>query len=156
MNLNIIIRGAVIDDLEACVAIDAPNFNIFDRAKRRKHFVKMIPEDGMLVLEHENSIVAYATFEPDWFGCTFLKLVVTDVSVRRKGLAALLIQYVEDHHCPSGKFFSSTEDDNEASKKLHEKLGFKVSGWLDNLPQPHREIFYFKLIKKDATSSIHE
>jgi len=140
------IRLAVMADLEACVAIDAPNFNIFDREKRRQHFAEMIPRSRMLVLQDQDRIKAYATYDPDWFGCTFLKLVVTDQTYRRQGLATLLIQYIEEHCCPSGRFFSSTEADNEPSIKLHERHGFVKSGWLDNLPQPHREIFYFKHI----------
>ncbi|MBL7122166.1 MAG: GNAT family N-acetyltransferase [Candidatus Marinimicrobia bacterium] len=130
--------------LEACVAIDAPNFNIFDREKRRKHFLYMIPREMMLVLEMDSRIVAYSTFDSDWFGTTFLKLVVTDEAFRRQGLASKLIGYIEANHCPSGKFFSSTEADNEPSIHMHIRHGFKESGWLDNLPQPHREIFYFK------------
>ncbi len=146
MSKKPLIRLAILPDLEHCVAIDAPNFNIFDREKRRKHFLEMIPKNAMLVLEQQHRIVAFGTFEPDWFGCTFLKLVVTDTSVRRQGLASLIIQHIENHHCPSGKFFSSTEDDNDPSKQMHLKQGFKESGWLDNLPQPHREIFYFKQV----------
>ncbi|MCF7827008.1 MAG: GNAT family N-acetyltransferase [Candidatus Marinimicrobia bacterium] len=138
------IRPALRKDLDACVAIDAPNFNIYDREKRRKHFLDMIPRGMMLVLEAESTIVAYATFDSEWFGCTFLKLVVTDQAFRRQGLASKLIQHIETNHCPSGKFFSSTEADNEPSIHLHLQLGFKESGWLDNLPQPHREIFYYK------------
>lgn len=141
-----LIRLATMEDLDACVSIDAPNFNIFDRDKRRQHFLEMIPKDNMLVMEHDSSILAYATFDPDWFGCTFLKLVVTDMAFRRKGIASELIQHIEDHHCPSGKFFSSTEADNAASIRLHERYGFVPSGWLDNLPQPHRELFYYKTV----------
>jgi len=140
------IRLAKSDDLKACVAIDAPNFNIFNRDKRHAHFQEMIPKGSMLVLEKDSKILAYATFDPDWFGCTFLKLVVTDMNYRRLGLASQLIQHIESHHCPSGKFFSSTEADNTSSIKLHEQHGFVETGWLDNLPQPHREIFYYKAI----------
>ncbi|MEA3287026.1 MAG: GNAT family N-acetyltransferase [Candidatus Marinimicrobia bacterium] len=147
MSNNILIRLATMTDLDICVAIDAPNFNIFNREKRQKHFTEMIPKNGMLVLEQDHHIVGYATFEPDWFNCTFLKLVVTDASVRRQGLASELINQIQTNHCPTGKFFSSTEDDNAPSKAMHLKLGFRESGWLDNLPQPHREIFYFKQVK---------
>jgi GNAT superfamily N-acetyltransferase len=138
------IRIAQLNDLDPCVAIDAPNFNIFDREKRRKHFLDMIPRGMMLVLEMDSRIVAYGTFDSDWFGCTFLKLLVTDPAYLRRGLATMLIQYIELNHCPSGKLFSSTEADNEPSIQMHRRNGFLESGWLDNLPQPHREIFYFK------------
>ncbi len=138
------IRIAQMGDLDSCMAINAPNFNIFDREKRREHFLEMIPRERMLILEMDSRISAYATFDPDWFGCTFLKLVVTDAAFRRQGLASKLIGHIEDYHCPSGKFFSSTEADNDPSIQMHRQHGFVESGWLDNLPQPHREIFYFK------------
>jgi len=38
----------------------------------------MIPREMMLVLELDSKIVAYSTVDSDWFGTTFLKLVVTD------------------------------------------------------------------------------
>jgi len=140
------IRLALSRDLDACVAIDASNFNIFDQKKRRKHFLEMIPREMMLVLEVDSRIVAYASFDSEWFACTFLKLVVTDQAFRRQGLASKLIRHIEANHCPSGKLFSSTEADNEPSINMHLQLGFMESGWLDNLPQPHREIFYFKAV----------
>ena len=138
------IRIAHMSDLDECVAIDAPNFNIFDREKRRDHFLYMITREMMLVLELDSKIIGYATFDSDWFGCTFLKLVVTDLKFRRQGMASRLIHHIEANHCPSGKLFSSTEADNEPSIRMHLQHGFQESGWLDNLPQPHREIFYYK------------
>jgi len=133
------IRLASIQDLDACVAIDAPDFNIFDGEKRRLHFLEMIPREMMVVMEIDSKIVAYASFDSQWFGCTFLKLLVTDAQYRRRGYAIKLMEHIEAKHCPSGKFFSSTEADNSASIQLHVSHGFQESGWLDNLPQPHRE-----------------
>jgi len=140
------IRLATHQDLEACVNIQTDSFHIFTTAKRRTHLQKMITLQTLLVMEDQEQIIAYASFDPDWFGCTFLKLVVVDSAVQRQGFASRLIRYIEDYHCPSGRLLSSTEDDNLPSKALHQQLEFKVSGWLDNLPQPHREIFYFKTV----------
>ena len=154
MTESFLIRQAELRDLDDCIAINAENFHIFDRSKRRQHFQQMIPRQNMLVLEVNGKIQAYATFDPDWFGCTFLKLVVVSSKVRRQGLAAALIQEIERKHCPSGRFFSSTEDDNEISKAMHRKLGFTPGGYLDHLPQPHREIFYFKSLVPQS-SELH-
>jgi len=63
-----IIRIAQLHDLEPCVAIDAPNFNIFDRKKRRKHFLEMIPRKMMLVLEMDSRIVAMPHLTPTGLG----------------------------------------------------------------------------------------
>ena len=141
------IRLATPLDIEPCVLVDASNFHIYTDEKRRSHFREMIPKQAMLIFEEDEQILAYATYEPKWFECTFLKLVVVDAPARRRGLGSLLIQHIMGHCCPSGRLFSSTEDDNDPSKAMHEKLGFKVSGSLDNLPQPNREIFYFKRVK---------
>ena len=104
----------------------------------------MILRGMMLILELDSKFVGYAIFDSDWFGCTFFKLVVTDLKFRRQGMASKLIHHIEANHCPSGKRFSSTVADNEPSFHTHLQHGFQESGWLDNLPQPHREIFYFK------------
>lgn len=147
------IRLARLEDIEPCVAIMADNFHIFLAEKRRQHFRQMIPQGGMIVLEQDDRIRAYASFDPDWFGCTFLKLVVVDHQFRRQGMASILISHIEHNHCPSGRFFSSTEADNLASIALHSRLGFVESGWLDNLPQPNRELFYCKLLPAAGPSA---
>lgn len=144
---DFIIRNAKPDEVEACAKINAETFH-FILEDRRKHILEhALQWQGVLVAQVEDEIAGYAIFDTDWFDSTFLKLIVVDVKFRRLGIAKALIQKIEREYCPSGRFFSSTEEDNTASVALHTKLGFVASGYLANLPQPHHEVFYFKPVK---------
>src|SRR6266478_5966769 len=47
---------------------------------------------------------------------------------------------------PSPRVFSSTEETNAASIRMHTALGFQPSGHIDNLPQGTRELLFYKRI----------
>jgi hypothetical protein len=47
-------------------------------------------------------------------------------------------------HSKDGKLFSSTEIDNAISIGMHLALGFRPSGYIDNLPQGKRELIFCK------------
>jgi L-amino acid N-acyltransferase YncA len=42
------------------------------------------------------------------------------------------------------RVFSSTEETNAASIRMHRALGFAPSGDIDNLPQGYRELLFYK------------
>lgn len=138
------IRHATDADVLTCARIDAENFHFILEPQRIKLLRRALAWQGVLVAMVGNALAGYAIFDPDWFDSTFLKLIVVDKRFRRRGIAERLIERIENKHCPSGRFFSSTEEDNAASRALHQKLGFVESGYLANLPQPQHEVFYFK------------
>ena len=140
------IRCATECDLEACTAIATDAFHIYTAERRREHLRQLIPHKNVLLAEEGAVVLGYASFLTNWFNSTFLKLVVVDAAARRRGVAGTLIETIAREHCSSGRFFSSTEADNLPSIAMHEKLGFKPSGFLDNLPQPERELFYFRKV----------
>lgn len=45
---------------------------------------------------------------------------------------------------PSPRLFSSTEETNSVSIRMHAALGFAPSGYIDNLPQGYRELLFYK------------
>lgn len=141
------IRHATPDDVPTCARIDAENFHFILEPQRIKLLKRALNWRGVLVAMVNNTIAGYAIFDPEWFDSTFLKLIVVDRHFRRRGIAERLIRRIETDNCPSGRFFSSTEEDNTNSRALHEKLGFVTSGYLANLPQPNHEVFYFKQVK---------
>lgn len=141
------IRLATESDLETCVAIATDAFHIYTKERRREHLQQLIPDGNVLLAEECSKVLGYASFLTDWFNSTFLKLVVVDPVARRRNVASALIETIARDHCPSRRFFSSTEADNLPSIAMHEKLGFKPSGFLDNLPQPERELFYFRKVR---------
>ena len=88
-------------------------------------------------LERHHLIVAEANKE--------ISLVVVREDFRRKGIAREFYKSVEAVS-PSPRVFSSTEETNAASIRMHTALGFQPSGHVDNLPQGVRELLFYKRI----------
>jgi len=51
---------------------------------------------------------------------------------------------------PSPRVFSSTEETNAVSIKIHTALGFVPSGYIDNLPQGYRELLFYKRLRPSS------
>jgi len=68
---------------------------------------------------------------------------------RRRGIGRRLYQHIEDGFRRAGGAFwlSSTEEDNERSRRFHEALGFRRIGALEELGQDVPEVFYRKEIR---------
>jgi hypothetical protein len=50
-------------------------------------------------------------------------------------------------HVPSPRLFSSTEETNAVSIRMHSALGFSPAGQIDNLPQGYRELLFYKRLR---------
>jgi len=133
-------RKAAKEDYKRCAELDR---SIFGTDKRKEFLRLRIQAKRMYVAECDNRIVGFATFETDFIGCLFVSLLLVHPDFRRRGIARKLIEKVASHS-KNGRLFSSTEEDNEVSIKMHEALGFRRSGHVDNLPQQARELIYFK------------
>jgi GNAT superfamily N-acetyltransferase len=99
----------------------------------------------LIVAEADKEIVGFLAYRTDWFQCTFVSLVVVREDFRRKGIAREFFKSVEAVS-PSPRVFSSTEETNAASIRMHTALGFQPSGHIDNLPQGTRELLFYKRI----------
>lgn len=100
----------------------------------------------ILVAEQDHAIVGLLAYRTDWFGCTFVSLVVVAERARRRGVARALFEALE-RASPSARLFSSTEETNVASIQMHRALGFAPSGHIDNLPQGYRELLLYKRLR---------
>ena len=127
-------------DYKQCVALDKL---IFATDKRKEFLRRRIERKRMYVATQDDRVVGLITYEPDFFGCLFISLLLVHPDFRRTGIARSLIEKAANHSA-DGRIFSSTDEDNEISLKMHEALGFCRSGYIENLPQPHREIILFK------------
>ena len=137
------VRAAREDDLEGCLEVDCAVIG----DDRRAPFLKArIEQDRLYVAEVEGRIVGLIAYETEWIGQFYVSLVCVHPDYRKRGVARRLFAAVEGH-CKTGRLFSSTEEDNQVSIKMHERLGFQRSGYIDNLPQPTREIIYFKRVE---------
>jgi L-amino acid N-acyltransferase YncA len=106
----------------------------FVRSHFDRHHVLVADDDGM---------IAYCT---DFFQCTFVSLVSVDKEHRMRGVVRRLFRAVEEMS-PSPRLFSSTEETNSDSIRMHTALGFTPSGHIDNLPQGYRELLFYKRLR---------
>jgi predicted GNAT superfamily acetyltransferase len=115
-----------------------------DRAQRfvRAHLL----EHHLLVVSHNDDVTGFIAYRTDWFQCTFISLVIVRDDQRRRGIARALFRAVEDAS-PSPRLFSSAEETNAISIRMHAALGFAPSGHIDNLPQGYRELLFYKRIR---------
>jgi ribosomal protein S18 acetylase RimI-like enzyme len=137
------IRSAEAGDLDALMAlaadvIGAPRAGPFVRSHLDRHHV--------LVADESRRVIGFLAFRTDWFQCTFVSLVSVSKDFRRRGVARALYRMVEDIS-PSPRIFSSTEETNTVSIRLHTGLGFTPSGHIDNLPQGYRELLFYKRLR---------
>jgi GNAT superfamily N-acetyltransferase len=107
-------------------------------------FVKAhLERHQLMVAEANGEIVGLLAYRTDWFQCTFVSLVCVRESFRHRGVARALFKAVEQMS-PSPRLFSSAEETNAASIRMHTALGFAPSGHIDNLPQGYRELLFYK------------
>ena len=99
----------------------------------------------VLVAEEDERVIGVLAFRTDWFQCTLVSLVVVREDFRRRGIAREFFKAVEAVS-PTPRLFSSTEETNVVSIRMHAALGFAPSGHIDNLPQGPRELVFYKRI----------
>jgi GNAT superfamily N-acetyltransferase len=135
------IRAPQAGDLDAVMKLAAPMgpaAGSLVRSHLERHHLLVADLDGEVV-----GVLAYRT---DWFQCTFVTLVSVREDHRKRGVARALYRAVEGMS-PSPRLFSSTEETNAASIRMHTALGFHTSGHIDNLPQGYRELLFYKRLR---------
>ena len=137
------IRAPDGDELRAVMALAAAvlgseRAGAFVRSHLDRHHVLVAADGGDVV-----GMIAYRT---DFFQCTFVSLVSVDKEHRARGVARRLFRAVEEMS-PSPRLFSSTEETNTVSIRMHAALGFTPSGHIDNLPQGYRELLFYKRLR---------
>jgi len=105
----------------------------------------------VLVAEEDERVIGVLAFRTDWFQCTLVSLVVVREDYRRRGIAREFFKAVEAVS-PTPRLFSSTEETNAVSIRMHAALGFAPSGHIDNLPQGPRELVFYRRIPPRGVS----
>ncbi len=114
--------------------------------ERAGAFIKShLERHHLIVADADEDIVGFLAYRTDWFRCTLVSLVVVREDFRRRGIAREFFKAVEAIS-PTPRLFSSTEETNAASIRMHAALGFVPSGHIDNLPQGARELVFYKRI----------
>ena len=114
--------------------------------ERAGAFIKShLERHHLIVAETDEEVVGFLAYRTDWFNCTLVSLVVVREDFRRKGIAREFFKAVEATS-PTPRLFSSTEETNGVSIRMHTALGFMPSGHIDNLPQGSRELLFYRRI----------
>ena len=134
------IRDGRPEDIPVCAALAV---DLIGPRRGRAFMEAAVDRQQLLVAGDNGSVVGFLAYRTDWFNCTFVSLVAVKPEHHRKGVARALYRAVEAQS-PSPRLFSSTEETNAASIRMHSALGFTASGYIDNLPQGCRELLFYK------------
>jgi GNAT superfamily N-acetyltransferase len=114
--------------------------------ERAGAFIKShLERHHLIVADSDDRVIGFLAYRIDWFQCTFVSLVVVREDYRRRGIAREMFKAVEAMS-PTPRLFSSTEETNAVSIRMHAALGFTPSGHIDNLPQGSRELVFYRRI----------
>lgn len=144
-----LLRPAAEADLPAILAIynDAVvnttaiwNDDVVDLENRRL-WLRLRQDQGfpVFVAEEEGAVLGYASYGDfrafQGYRTTVENLVYVDASARGKGIGALLVQATIDAAAAAGKHMmvAGITGENEASLRLHRKLGFVETGRMPEL-----------------------
>ncbi|MBJ8004650.1 GNAT family N-acetyltransferase [Bacillus cereus] len=132
------IAKASIDDLDSIVHIDV---NVIGDDSRRDYIKHAIDEGKCIIAKEDNSISGFLTYDTNFFGCTFLSLIIVSPTKRRQGHASSLISYMLNNS-PTQKIFSSANESNTNMQKVFKANGFMRSGIIENLDEGDPEIIF--------------
>jgi GNAT superfamily N-acetyltransferase len=134
------IRHAQTSDLHAVMELAAAVIG----PERAGPFIRShVERHHLIVADSGEAVAGVLAYRTDWFQCTFVSLVCVREDLRRRGVARALFKAVEQMS-PSPRLFSSAEETNAPSIRMHTALGFAPSGHIDNLPQGYRELLFYK------------
>ncbi len=137
------IRLAVKKDLAALVDVDPM---ARDDGGRGELVRGAIEAQRAWILEVSLCPVGYGIISHDFFGRSFLDLILIAESQRSKGYGPRLIAFLEGLS-RSNDLFTSTNQSNSHMRHVLEKLGYERSGIIHNLDPDDPEIVYVKRVE---------
>ncbi|QNO15867.1 GNAT family N-acetyltransferase [Alkalicella caledoniensis] len=132
---------AQLKDLDKIVEIDK---SVIGHNGRKDMLKKSIESESCLISMQENEIAGFLTYNTNFFGYSFIELVIVSPQERRKGHATALLQHFVKI-ASTEKIFSSTNQSNTRMQEVFERNGFTRSGIIENLDEGDPELIYFKL-----------
>ncbi len=141
------IHLAKIEDIEGIIELDKSD-DYYDFATSPRILLRAIERGQLLIcISEEEKIIGYIRYGFLWdLETPFIEMIRVLPSLRRKGIAELLIQNLvnklknEDEKYDN--LISALNSTNEISKKFHEKMGFKQIGKIDLEKEGLTELFY--------------
>ena len=137
------IRPAVSTDIEALCSFD----QIAHANRERQQFIANSVSAGTCyVATTEAEIVGYGVLNYVFYGQGWIDMLYVAEGRRRQGAGKALIEHME-RQCRTAKLFTSTNLSNLPMQNLLAKLGFVISGRIDNLDEGDPEVVYFKRLR---------
>jgi GNAT superfamily N-acetyltransferase len=135
-------RTAQPHDLEALLAFDP----IAATDARRADQIRDAIAAGtcFVATDAADRAIGYAWFHHRFFGHGMIELLVVHSDHRRRGVASALIDHCARHACQTPKLFTSTNRSNTPMRTLLAKLGFALTGSIDDLDEGDPELVYVK------------
>ena len=140
------IRAGTPEDVGVLISFD----HVAQRDTRRVDFVAHAIRSGnCFVAERSGKLVGYLVLTHSFYGNGMIELVYVAEAHRRSGVGRALIEFAEAR-CRTPKLFTSTNLSNKPMQLLLGKLGFKLSGYIENLDPGDPELVYFKRLRGET------
>ena len=137
------IRPAADDDIEALCSLDL----IARRENERREFIRReVVSGNCLVAIINEEVVGYGVLNYTFYDNGCIDMLYVHSNYRRRGAGAALLRHMESL-CRTPKLFTSTNLSNLRMQSLLAKLGYELSGVINNLDEGDREIVYFKRLR---------
>ena len=134
------IRIANIHDFDKIIALD----HIAQADQSRVACIQdAIAKGNCFIGQVDSKIIGYGVLEYSFYSYGFIAMLYIHPAYRRQGCGEILMVHMENA-CRTSKLFTSTNQSNKPMQALLEKLGFTLSGQIENLDPGDPELVYFK------------
>lgn len=140
--MSLEIRAAGSEDIPDLIAAD-PYAQI--NAGRRAQIAGWVDAGHCFVAERDGRLAGYCVLNREFFDSFFIKLVAVAEAERRTGVGTAMIEHLIGLLPPGEKLWTSTNESNAPMRALLPRLGFIVSGRIDNLDDGDPELVFVRL-----------
>ncbi|NLA59121.1 MAG: GNAT family N-acetyltransferase [Firmicutes bacterium] len=122
--------------------------------KRVAYIAEAIRSRKAFVAECDGKVVGYGVISYSFYENGMIELIYVDQDYRRLGIGRSLVEHAEAC-CQTPKLFTSTNLSNKPMQLLLEGMGYRLSGYIDNLDPGDPELVYFKyLVDKTLETNV--
>jgi GNAT superfamily N-acetyltransferase len=144
------IRKAVEGDADSILSFD----HVAQLEEPRRSFILDSARNGTAwVAVLADRVIGYGVLEYTFYGHGFISMLYIRPEHRGKGFGTALVQCLEGV-CRTEKLFTSTNESNRPMQGLMAKLGYSVSGIINNLDPGDPEIVYFKQLRTSDSEGV--
>lgn len=140
------IRRATPEDLDDVLAINRESSSAHDHA-RIAYLRDALARGACLLAHYRCTTAGFAIWDTRFYEYPFVWLLEVRPAHRRRGVACALMRHVEEA-CGADRVFTSTNESNAPMRALCAKLGYALSGRIDNLDEGDPELVYCRRVPR--------